>query len=89
MLAAERVDSFSQEVNRIHGIVGARSQAMRTNLQLREQTADSTKVFLSEVQDLDYPEAVTQMQALTTQLQASLTASSRVLNLSLLDYLLP
>lgn len=86
-LAAERVDSFSREVNRIHGIVGARSQAMRTNLQLREQTADSTKVFLSEVQDLDYAEAVTQMQAMTTQLQASLTASSRVLNLSLLDFL--
>jgi len=86
-LAAERVASFSSDVNRIHGVVGARSRAMQTNLQLREQTADTTQVFLSEVQDLDYADAVTRLQAMTTQLQANLQTSSRVLSLSLLDFL--
>ena len=86
-LAAQRLEGFADEVTRIHGIVGARSQAMQQKLEQMEDAASTTEIFLSEVRDLDYAEAVTRMQALTTQLQANLLTGSRLLSLSLMDYL--
>lgn len=85
--AAQRLERFSKEVTRVHGIVGARSQAMRDRFTQMEDAASATKVFLSEVQDLDYAEAITKLQSAGTQLQASLSTSSLLLNVSLLDYL--
>jgi flagellar hook-associated protein 3 FlgL len=86
-LAAERLEAFMPEVTRIHGVVGARSQAMRAKLDQTQDAAQTTQVFLSEVRDLDYTEAVTKMESALTQLQASLRTSSIVSNLSLLDFL--
>ena len=86
-LAAERLEAFMPEVTRIHGVVGARSQAMRAKFDQTQDAAQTTQVFLSEVRDLDYTEAVTKMESALTQLQASLRTSSIVSNLSLLDFL--
>jgi flagellin-like hook-associated protein FlgL len=47
----------------------------------------STQIFLSNVQDLDFAEAVTRMQAAEIQLQASLQTAGRLLNVSLMDFL--
>lgn len=85
--AAERLERFSNEVTRVHGVVGARSQAMRDRFTQMEDTASATEIFLSEIQDLDYAEAITRLQAAGTQLQASLSTSAQLLNVSLLDYL--
>jgi len=86
-LAAERMERFLKDVTRMHGVVGARSQAMQANLQQMRDATDSAQVFLSEVEDLDYAEAVTRLQAAVTQLQASLQTGSVLLSGSLLDFL--
>lgn len=86
-LAAARLDEFVPEVTRVHGIVGARSQAMQSKLTQMQDASQTTEIFLSEVQDLDYAEAITRLQSTTTQLQASFQTSSILLNLSLLDFL--
>lgn len=86
-LAGARLAPLAEEVTRNHGIVGAQSQSMRSKLTQMEDTASSTEVFLSEVRDLDYAEAVTQMEQLSVQLQVSMQANSRLLGLSLMDFL--
>ena len=85
--AAGRLDELKEEVTRVHGVIGARSQAMQAKLIQTEDAVATTQIFLSRVQDLDYAEAVTQMQTAQTQLQASLQTSAILLNLSLLDFL--
>ena len=52
-----------------------------------EDAAQSTEIFLSEVRDLDYAQAITQLQAATTQLQAGLQSSALISQLTLMDYL--
>ena len=85
--AGNRLDQLRAEATRMHGIIGARSQALTTKRMQMEDAATSTQVFLSEVQDLDYAEAVVQLQAAMTQLQANLQTGSSLLSLSLMDYL--
>lgn len=86
-LAAGRLDELRTEVTRMHGVVGARSQAMNAKLLQLQDAAAMARVFLSEIQDLDYAEAVTRMQAALTQLQANLQTSSNLLSVSLLNFL--
>ena len=81
------LDELKEEVTRIHGIIGARSQAMKAKLVQTRDAAATTEIFLSQARDLDYAEAVTLMQTAQTRLQASLQTSSVLLNLSLLDFL--
>ena len=85
--AGSRLDGLRQEVIRVHGIVGARAQAITAKHAQMQDAALTTEVFLSQVRDLDYAEAVTKLQGTMTQLQANLQASSRALSLSLLDFL--
>jgi flagellin-like hook-associated protein FlgL len=86
-LAAERVETALRDLTRIHGLAGARSQGMRAKLGQMEDAAQTTEVFLSQVRDLDYAEAATQLQGLQTQFQAALQTSSTLLTLSLMDFL--
>ncbi|MHC4697739.1 MAG: flagellin [Planctomycetota bacterium] len=85
--AAERLDPFMQEVIRNHGVIGARSQSMRSKMGQMEDAAAATEVFLSEVRDVDYAEVVTRLQQSMTQLQVNMQVSSQLLRLSLLDFL--
>lgn len=86
-LAAERLDPFTREVTRVHGVIGARAQALQSRLQQTQDAASATQVFLSDIQGVDYAEAITRMQQAITQLQANLQTSSALLNVSILDYL--
>lgn len=85
--AGERIRGFIDHANRMQGIVGSRSKAMHTRLFLTEDAVVATKVLLSEIQDLDYTEAVTKFQQAQTMLQANLMTGSRLLELSLLNYI--
>jgi flagellar hook-associated protein 3 FlgL len=85
--AGSRLEELRADVVRVHGIVGARSQAASLKKAQMDDAALTTERFLSEVQDLDYAEAVTRLQAAMTQMQANLQTSSLVLNLTLLDFL--
>lgn len=86
-IAAERIDRLKEDVIRTHGVVGARSASMSAKLDQMRSSSVSTQVFLSNVQDLDFAEAVTRMQAAEIQLQASLQTAGRLLNQSLMDFL--
>lgn len=85
--AGARLDELGAETIRIHGVIGARSQAMESKrLQLQDSSA-TAEIFLSEVQDLDFAAAITRMQATLTQLQATMQTAPLVMNLSLIDFL--
>lgn len=85
--AASRFGPLVNDVTRVHGVLGARSQGMRDKLTQMEDVAATTEIFLSQVQDLDYAEAVTRLQASLMQLQATMQTSSVLLNMSLMDFL--
>lgn len=84
---ASRLEFFIEQASRIQGEVGARAQAMNTRQQYTEDAVVATQSLLSQVKDLDYTEAVTKFQMAQTTLQANLLTGSRLMQLSLLDYL--
>ncbi len=85
--AAQRIDEFSPEVTRVHGVVGARSQAMQSKLHQTQDAVQTTEIFLSEIRDLDYAAAAAEMQSALTQLQASYQTSSVLFDLSLMNFI--
>lgn len=85
--AAERIRDFIDHTNTMQGVVGARSQAMNTRLNMTEDAVLATQSLLSEVKDLDYTQAITQFQQAQTALQANLQTGPRLMQLSLLDFI--
>jgi len=85
--AGNRLDGLRNEVIRSQGIIGARSQALSAKLAQMGDASASTERFLSQVKDLDFTEAATKLQSALTQFQANLQVSSRIVNVSLLDFL--
>jgi flagellin-like hook-associated protein FlgL len=67
--------------------VGAGAAAMTSKRLQMEDASLTTELFLSQVRDLDYAEAVTRLQSATTTMQTNLQTSAVTLNLTLLDYL--
>jgi len=85
--AGQRINAFVDETNRLQGVIGSRSRAMTTRLELTEDAVVASTSLLSEIQDLDYTQAVTQFQQAQTALQANLLTGSRIMQLSLLDFI--
>ena len=85
--AAESLDGLILETTRTQGVVGARAQNARDQVEQMQLAANSTETLLSEVEDLNYAEAVTELTSAQTQLQATLQTATAVLNLSLFDFL--
>jgi len=52
-----------------------------------ENVKFSTQEFLSRIKDVDYAESITKFQQYQTALQASLMVGSRLMNLSLMDFI--
>jgi flagellar hook-associated protein 3 FlgL len=85
--ASSKLEVFMRTATRLQGAVGARSKAMTTRQQLTEDAVVATQALLSEIKDLDYTEAITKFQQAQTALQANLLTGSRLMQISLLDYL--
>ena len=85
--AGAQISATREQVARVVGEVGARSQAMQARLTQTEDATSATTALLSQVRDVDFTEAVTKFQQAQTALQASLLSGSRLQNLSLLDFL--
>ena len=85
--ATSRVEGFMHTATRLQGTVGARSKAMTTRQQLTEDAVVATQALLSDVKDIDYTEAITRFQQAQTALQANLLTGSRLMQISLLNYL--
>jgi flagellar hook-associated protein 3 FlgL len=71
----------------IRANVGARLNALDSQENINESIKLQVKKILSEVEDLDYAEAVSQLNLKLTGLQASQKAFTRVQDISLFDYL--
>ena len=85
--AAKRLETAREKVVSVNGEIGARSQAMQTRLRFTEDAVLATRTLLSDVKDLDYIEAITRFQQAQTTLQANLLTGSRMLEVSLLNFL--
>ena len=85
--AGRQINAIQRHVSSIGGQVGAASKAMRGRLEQTEDAVTATEVLLSEIEEIDFTEAVTKFQQAQTALQASLLAGSQTQNLSLLDFL--
>jgi flagellar hook-associated protein 3 FlgL len=81
------MDEYLVDFNRSRGIIGAQAAAMRDRLTQTDSAVFATQSLLSEVQDLDYTEAITKFQQAQTALQASLLTGTQILNTSLMDFL--
>ncbi|MBI1827731.1 MAG: flagellar hook-associated protein FlgL [Planctomycetes bacterium] len=85
--AGNRLDGLRNNVTRMHGVIGARSQAMSSKNNQIQDAVQTTHVFLSQIEDLDYAQAATRLQTASTALQASLQSSASIMQLTLLNYL--
>jgi flagellar hook-associated protein 3 FlgL len=66
---------------------GDDQKLVQAQLDVLDQTQLRLKTSLSEIEDLDYTEAVTRMQKEVTALQAAMGSFSKMSNLSLFEYI--
>lgn len=85
--ATQRLDRTLENMLEIRGQMAATAKVMSDRVERLESTDTAAQVLRSDVADADLTESVVQFQQLQTALQANLQSSSRVLRLSLLDFL--
>ncbi|HZZ43233.1 MAG TPA: flagellin [Tepidisphaeraceae bacterium] len=77
---------YTQAV-KARGLNGANLQNLTTRQNTLTDQNTATTTALSNLQDVDFTDAITRFQTLQTSLQASLQAAGQTINLSLLDFL--
>jgi flagellar hook-associated protein 3 FlgL len=82
----ELEDSRSQ-VNAARGSIGTLMQTVANQKEQTQRRIDDLTTRISEVQDVDLAEAMTNLQLAQTAYQAALTVTARASQLSLMDYL--
>ncbi len=85
--AADALQADYDRVVRIRGEVGAQVQDVEQRQTRLEDENLTTKSLLSDLEDVDFSEAITRFSLLQTSLQASLQTTGSTLNMSLMDFL--
>jgi flagellar hook-associated protein 3 FlgL len=85
--AGARLENALRRMQDVQGRLASQARAMAERSTGTEDEVTAARVLLSDVRDVDLTEAVVRFQQMQTALQANLTTSSRVMNLSLIDYL--
>jgi flagellar hook-associated protein 2 len=85
--AAQNLTTDQNRVTATNGAVGAQLQEIQARQTELSDQNTATQTMLSNLQDVDYTQAITQYQSLQNAMQASLESASSVMNLSLLDFL--
>jgi flagellar hook-associated protein 3 len=85
--AAQRIEESLSAVTQMYGQSAAMLQETERRLESIEDRNLTTQQLMSEVEDVDYTEAIVRFQTLQTALQASLQTTGSTLNQSLLDFL--
>ena len=67
--------------------VGSEMASVETQREVNEETVLQLRTILSNIEDLDYSEAVTQMQKDMLALQATQSSFSQISNLTLFNYI--
>lgn len=86
-ITGAKLASLNADITRVRGEIGARGQSILGRIEQTENAVQATQAFLSDIEELDYTDAVTRFQQAQTALQANLLTGSQLLNLSLLDFL--
>ena len=71
----------------VRATVGARLNALDSQENINDSVKIQVRKILSEVEDLDYAQAVSELNLKLTGLQASQKAFTRVQDISLFDYI--
>ncbi len=85
--AGERLERTLDHMERVRGQMAAQAKVMDERLERIESEETFAQVLRSDIRDVDITEAVVRFQQVENALQANLTTASRVMNLSLIDYL--
>jgi flagellar hook-associated protein 3 FlgL len=85
--AAERLRRVLTHMQEVQGELASKAGGMMDRAARVEAEVSATQVLTSDVRDADFGEAIIRFQQLQTALQANLATASRVLGLSLMDYL--
>jgi len=81
------LDNAESRLLQVRADVGARMNTLDSTLSLHEQLQVTSDSILSDLQDLDYSEAVSRLQFQTFILQAAQQSYMKVQNLSLFNFL--
>ena len=81
------LDQAFNKVNEVRAEVGSRLNLIDNQLNLNEAATLQAQTTLSSIQDLDFADAVSQLQLQTTSLQAAQQSFLRIQGLSLFNFL--
>ena len=81
------LDQASFNISVATAQVGSEMASVETQREVNEEIALQLRTVLSNIEDLDYSEAVTQMQKNMLALQATQSSFSKISNLTLFNYL--
>ncbi len=86
-IAGERIERMMTEMQAVQGRTAAQARQMEDRAIRMQDEVLSTRILLSDVRDADLSETILRFQQMETALQANYATASRVLNLSLIDFL--
>lgn len=86
-LAAERVKGMLNGVNDLIGDIGARTNQLQITAANLDALDVTLTTFRSDLQEIDFEQAVTELVGRQTAFQAAMLATSKVMGMNLTDYL--
>lgn len=86
-LAGQSIEADVSKMATERAKVGVRANQITSETERVQQRSITTEALLSDIRDTDYASAITRLTQLQQQLEANLSSSSRMLQLSLLDFL--
>jgi flagellin-like hook-associated protein FlgL len=86
-LAAQRVERTMAGMQEVQGRLASQARGLSDRADRVAGETTSVQVMQSGVRDMDIAEAAVRLQQLQTALQANLAMGSRIMNLSLIDFL--
>ena len=83
----EQIDNALQNISNIRGQIGSKQNRMEDALERNEEEKFNIKEILSSIEDIDFAEKTIDYVTAMTMYTASLQASSKIMQPSLIDYL--
>lgn len=85
--AGERLENALKQMREVQGRMASHAKTMDMRMNRMQDEVTAARVLLSDVRDVDLADAMVRFQQMQTALQANLSTSTQVMNLSLIDYL--
>ncbi|MBI5865550.1 MAG: hypothetical protein HZB38_13790, partial [Planctomycetes bacterium] len=86
-LAGRRLEDTLTQMQRVQGELAAKDRVMVSRGARTEDAVTQTQLQQSDVRDADMTEAIVRFQQFQTALEANMASGSKLLSLSLMDYL--